>query len=60
MKMMCFFIFENSDASKIVGEPDVAVKSYSYIADQIAFEAQTIIDMPEKKLCYITVIEKIF
>lgn len=49
MKMMCFFIFENSDASKIVGEPDVAVKSYSYIADQIAFEAQTRINMPEKK-----------
>ncbi|MCZ3030117.1 UNVERIFIED_CONTAM: acetyltransferase [Acinetobacter baumannii] len=49
MRMICFFIFENSFAEKIVGEPDVNVKSYQYVADQIAFESQGVIDMLEKK-----------
>lgn len=48
MRMMCHFIFEHSEATKIVGEPDVNVKSYEYVADDIAFEAQKIIHMPEK------------
>ncbi len=49
MRTMCFFVFENSKATtKIVGEPSVEVKSYEYVADQIAFEAQKVIHMPEK------------
>lgn len=48
MRMMSYFIFENSLADKIVGEPDENVKSYGYVADEIAFEAQKKIKMPEK------------
>lgn len=48
MRMMSYFIFENSLAEKIVGEPDENVKSYGYVADEIAFEAQKKIKMPEK------------
>lgn len=49
MRMMCYFIFEHSTAEKIVGEPDENVKSYQYVAQEIAFEAQTDLQMPEKK-----------
>ena len=49
MRMMCYFIFEHSPAEKIVGEPDENVKSYEYVADEIAFEAQRKIQMLEKK-----------
>lgn len=48
MRMMCYFIFEHSLAEKIVGEPDENVKSYDYVAEEIAFEAQQKIQMPEK------------
>lgn len=48
MRMMSYFIFEHSLAEKIVGEPDENVKSYGYVADEIAFEAQKKIKMPEK------------
>jgi RimJ/RimL family protein N-acetyltransferase len=48
MRMMCYFIFEHSPAEKIVGEPDENVKSYEYVAEEIAFEAQQKIQMPEK------------
>ena len=48
MRMMIYFIFENSPAEKIVGEPDENVKSYEYVAEEIAFEAQQKIQMPEK------------
>lgn len=40
--------FENSAASKIVGEPDENVKSYAYIAKDIAYQAQKKIKMLEK------------
>jgi len=43
-----YFIFENSPAEKIVGEPDERVRSYEYIAQDIAFKAQKKIRMPEK------------
>ncbi|WP_436896912.1 GNAT family N-acetyltransferase [Acinetobacter baumannii] len=49
MRMICLFIFENTNAKKIVGEPDVNVKSYQYVAEEIAFEAQKLLDMVEKK-----------
>lgn len=48
MRMLIYFIFENSSAEKIVGEPDENVKSYQYIAQDIAFEAQKKIKMLEK------------
>ncbi len=48
MRMMCYFIFEHSPAEKIVGEPDENVKSYEYVAEEIAFEVQQKIQMPEK------------
>ncbi|WP_269914343.1 GNAT family N-acetyltransferase [Acinetobacter sp. HY1485] len=48
MRMMIYFIFEYSPAKKIVGEPDENVKSYGYVADEIAFEVQRKIKLPEK------------
>ena len=48
MRMMSYFIFEHSPAGKIVGEPDENVKSYEYVAEEIAFEAQKTIQMLEK------------
>lgn len=48
MRMMIYFIFENSPAEKIVGEPDENVRSYAYIAQDIAFTAQKKLLMPEK------------
>ncbi|SCC73245.1 Protein N-acetyltransferase, RimJ/RimL family [Acinetobacter albensis] len=48
MRMMSYFIFEHSPAEKIVGEPDENVKSYEYVAQEIAFEAQHKIQMLEK------------
>lgn len=48
MRMMSYFIFEYSPAEKIVGEPDENVKSYEYVAQEIAFEAQKKIHMLEK------------
>lgn len=49
MQMMCQYVFQHSPAKKIVGEPDVQVKSYRLVQDQIAFEPQKIIEMPEKQ-----------
>lgn len=49
MQMMCHFVFAHTSAKKVVGEPDIRVKSYGFVQDQIAFEPQKIIDMPEKK-----------
>lgn len=49
MRLMCYFIFEHSPAEKIVGEPDENIKSYKYVAQEIAFEAQQKIQMLEKK-----------
>ncbi|OAL85141.1 siderophore biosynthesis protein [Acinetobacter sp. SFD] len=48
MRLMIYFIFENSPAEKIVGEPDENVRSYAYIAQDIAFTAQKKLLMPEK------------
>lgn len=48
MRMMSYFIFEYSPAEKIVGEPAETVKSYEYVANEIAFEAQHKIQMLEK------------
>lgn len=42
------FIFENTDARKIVAEPDSHIEVYSWVADSFAYKAQRIINMPEK------------
>ncbi len=43
------FIFQNTDARKIVAEPDSTVEVYSWIADSFGYKVQRIIKMPEKK-----------
>ncbi len=43
------FIFEYTDAQKIVAEPDSKVEVYQWIADSFAYKVQRLIDMPEKK-----------
>lgn len=48
MQMMCHCVFQHSSAQKIVGEPDIQVKSYGFVQEHIAFEPQTILHMPEK------------
>lgn len=48
MRMICFFVFENTSAEKIVGEPDINVRSYKYVEKEIAFEQQSKIYMKEK------------
>ena len=59
MRLIIYFIFENSPAEKIVGEPDERVRSYEYIAQDIAFKAQKNQDA-RKMPFYIIVSEKNF
>lgn len=47
--MLSKFIFEHTDAKKIVGEPDSKVEAYKWVADGFAYRLQRLIDMPEKK-----------
>ncbi|MGP9689430.1 GNAT family N-acetyltransferase [Psychrobacter sp. AOP22-C1-C5] len=47
--MLNKFIFEHTDAKKIVGEPDSKVEAYKWVADGFAYHLQRLIDMPEKK-----------
>ena len=47
--MLSKFIFEHTDAKKIVGEPDSKVEAYKWVADGFAYQLQRLIDMPEKK-----------
>ncbi|WP_286738970.1 GNAT family N-acetyltransferase [Psychrobacter sp. UBA3068] len=47
--MLSKFIFEHTDAKKIVVEPDSKVEVYKWVADSFAYHVQRLIDMPEKK-----------
>lgn len=47
--MISKFIFEHTDAKKIVVEPDSKVEVYKWVADGFAYHVQRLIDMPEKK-----------
>ena len=47
--MLSKFVFEHTDAKKIVGEPDSKVEAYKWVADGFAYQLQRLIDMPEKK-----------
>ena len=42
------FIFQNSPAQKIVGEPDENVKAYAWAAESLGYEWQRTLAMPEK------------
>lgn len=46
--MISNFIFENTDADKIVGEPDSEIGIYKWVADSFGYFLQRTIDMPEK------------
>jgi acetyl CoA:N6-hydroxylysine acetyl transferase len=48
IRMLSYFIFENSNAKKIVGEPDHTVKPYEMVVKDLCYEAQRLIPMPEK------------
>lgn len=43
------FIFQHTDARKIVGEPDKTVEVYKWLADSFACKVQRYLDMPEKQ-----------
>ncbi|MCG3880095.1 GNAT family N-acetyltransferase [Psychrobacter sp. Ps6] len=46
--MISKFIFEQTDAKKIVVEPDSKVQVYRWVADSFAYRVQRLIEMPEK------------
>ncbi len=46
--MITKFIFEHTEAKKIVGEPDSKVEVYQWVADSFAYRVQRLIEMPEK------------
>ena len=46
--MISKFIFEHTEAKKIVGEPDSKVEVYQWVADSFAYRVQRLIEMPEK------------
>lgn len=48
MRMLSFYIFENAASLKIVGEPDSEVKPYAAVVEELCYEAQGLIPMPEK------------
>lgn len=48
IRLLSFFIFEHSPASKIVGEPDASVKPYEVVAQSLKYMPQYLIQMPEK------------
>ena len=48
MRLLSFYIFENAASAKIVGEPDHSVKPYAVVVEDMCYEAQRLIPMPEK------------
>ena len=48
MRLLSFYIFENAASTKIVGEPDSAVKPYAAVVEEMCYESQRLILMPEK------------
>ena len=48
IRLLSFYIFENSEAKKIVGEPDHTVKPYAAVVADLCYESQRLIPMPEK------------
>lgn len=48
IRLLSFYIFEHSQAEKIVGEPDHTVKPYAAVVEGLCYESQRLIPMPEK------------
>lgn len=48
MRLLSFYIFEHAASSKIVGEPDHTVKPYAKVVEELCYEPQGLIPMPEK------------
>lgn len=48
MRLLSFYIFENAPSKKIVGEPDHTVKPYAKVVEELCYEQQGLIPMPEK------------
>lgn len=46
--MITRFIFEHTDAKKIVTEPDSKTEVYKWVADSFAYKVQRLAEMPEK------------
>ncbi len=55
IRLLNFYIFENSPTNRIVGEPDHTVKPYAAVVEDMCYEEQGLIPMPEKRQCCITV-----
>ena len=47
-RLVIFYIFEHAASLKIVGEPDSTVKPYAAVVDEMCYEAQGTLTMPEK------------
>ncbi|RKG38714.1 GNAT family N-acetyltransferase [Acinetobacter rongchengensis] len=48
IRLLSFYIFEHSQAKKIVGEPDHTVKPYAAVVEEMCYESQRLIPMAEK------------
>ncbi|WP_410211756.1 GNAT family N-acetyltransferase [Aquirhabdus sp.] len=48
IRMLSHFIFDHSEAKRVVGEPDHTVKPYEVVARDMCYEPQRLIPMPEK------------
>ena len=48
VRALSHFLFAHSPAVKIVGEPDHTVKPYAVVAQQLCYEPQGLLPMPEK------------
>jgi RimJ/RimL family protein N-acetyltransferase len=47
-RLLNFYIFEHANSLKIVGEPDSTVKPYAAVVEEMCYETQGILTMPEK------------
>ena len=47
-RLLNFYIFEHANSLKIVGEPDSTVKPYAAVVEEMCYETQGILRMPEK------------
>ncbi|WP_434279527.1 GNAT family N-acetyltransferase [Acinetobacter sp. CE-15] len=47
-RLLNFYIFEHANSLKIVGEPDSTVKPYAAVVEEMCYENQGILRMPEK------------
>lgn len=47
-RLLNVYIFEHANSLKIVGEPDSTVKPYAAVVEEMCYETQGILRMPEK------------